>query len=206
MKKLLFALGVAAMLAFVGAPAQALTVPFTSDHCTGSCGTPPYGDVTLTQVGSDVTFLVRLFDGSGFVRTGAGDGMNFKFNGVGVSLGDIDTSGSSIPLSAAEANPQGSFCGDGGGCYNFGVFFTDQQNGGGSAIANDIVFTVEAATIAELMQPNNRNQIFVADILSGQTGRTGLVDVSPVPVPEPVTTFLLLGLGVVGLVGLKKTF
>ena len=204
MNKVFLAVGFAVMLAFVATPAQALTVQFTSDHCTGGCGTAPFGEVVLTQNGSDVDFVVSLFDGSGFVRTGAGNFNNFEFNGVGVALADIDTSGSSPALTAV----QGAFSGGGGGNYQFGVFFTGQANGGGAGISNDIKFTVDNATIADVTHLNNLNQIFVADIISGQTGLTGLVDVSSVPasVPEPAATLLLLGLGGVGVAGLRKKF
>ena len=76
--------------------AFATTYQFTSDHCTGGCGTAPFGTVTLTQVDADadgaaddVAFLVDMNAGFSFVETGAGDEMYFKFNGTGVVLSDI---------------------------------------------------------------------------------------------------------------------
>jgi hypothetical protein len=193
------------MLILVAAPVQADPITewtgyLTSDHCTVGCGTPPFGAVVLTQDGLDVDFTVTLYDSSKFVRTGAGDFMNFKFNGVDVVLADI-----SVPALLTAAT--GDFTGDGGGMYHFGVYYTGQANGGGAGISDPIAFTVANATIADLTQLNNLNQIFVADIISGQTGLTGLVDVSEgeegTPIPEP-STMLLLGLGLMSMAAVRR--
>jgi len=60
---------------------------------------------------------------------------------------------------------------------------------------------VTNATVAQLSTANALGNIFVADILCGQTGCTGLtgpVDVNTSAVPEPSTWGMLL-LGFVGL-------
>ena len=71
----------------------AITFDLTSDHCTGGCGTAPFGTVDVTQVGANVNFVVDLANGPpntvGWAKTGAADFQEFKFNATGVALGDI---------------------------------------------------------------------------------------------------------------------
>src|SRR5438093_12968052 len=66
----------------VAAPsAQAITFQLTSDHCTGGCGTPPFGTVDVTQSGANVNVTVTLAAGYTYAQTGSADGQIFKFNG-----------------------------------------------------------------------------------------------------------------------------
>src|SRR4051794_10840590 len=84
--------GAVALLAaglLTAASAAPLVFDLTSDHCTGGCGTPPFGSVTLTQNGTTVDVDVDLFGTNQFVKSGVGDFQNFKFNATGVVLGDI---------------------------------------------------------------------------------------------------------------------
>src|SRR5262245_58259397 len=78
-------------LLLLGADTAGATTIFnlTSDHCTGGCGNPPFGTVSLDQNGSTVDITVQLNSPNLFVRTGAADFMAFKFNATGVVLGDI---------------------------------------------------------------------------------------------------------------------
>jgi len=41
----------------------AITFDLTSDHCTGGCGTAPFGTVELTQLGANVQVIVDLANG-----------------------------------------------------------------------------------------------------------------------------------------------
>src|SRR5215510_8584259 len=96
MKFRALATGLALSVGFLGmttVASHALTFNLTSDHCTGGCGTAPFGTVTLTQNGTSVAFVVDLADGPpnavGWAQTGAADFQLFKFNATGVVTGDI---------------------------------------------------------------------------------------------------------------------
>jgi hypothetical protein len=173
---------------------QATTFDLTSDHCTGGCGTAPFGTVTLTQNGTSVDFVVDLANGPpntvGWAQTGAGDFQLFKFNATGVVVGDISVT-QTFAGQTLQANT-GTFNGDGTGTFAFGISCTTCGNGN-LGITSNVVFSVANATIADFLAENDKNVIFVADVFSGQTGNTGPVDVSPA-VPEP-STLVLYGLG-----------
>lgn len=196
-----FALVGAFALLFAGfvAPTNGLAIDFqlTSDHCTGTCGTAPFGTVSVTQAGANVNIVVTLGAGITYAQTGAADGQIFKFNGTGVVLGDIVV-GAHVPALVAAT---GAFNGDGTGDFIFGINCPSCGNGP-TGFGGAVSFTVNNATVAELTQANNLGNIFVADIL-GLNGNTGPVDVTAVPTPEP-STILLSGLGLGMLVGAYK--
>lgn len=179
----------------VSAPfAHADTFLLTSDHCTGGCGTAPFGTVAVNQNGTAVDVVVTLAQGYSFVQTGSADFQAFKFNGVGVVLTDL-TVDPHIPALLAAT---GAFNGDGTGNFAFGINCPTCQNGGAGAFTAPISFHVANATVADLTAPNNLGNIFVADVLA-PNGNTGPVDVStpPISTPEP-TTLTLLGVGLFG--------
>ena len=179
----------------VAGPANAIVFNITSDHCTGTCGTPPFGTVTVTQNGTTVDVDVHLFTGILFAKTGSVDFQAFKFNATGVVLGDITVNQNAVGQTlAADA---GAFNGDGTGNFGFGIICTTCGNGGSDAFGTDIIFHVASAVIADITAANAAGNIFVADIL-GLNGNTGPVDVTGPTIPEPAT-MLLLGSGLVGL-------
>lgn len=191
------ALVVAGLLMAPRAQATTMVFPLTSDHCTGGCGTPPFGEVTLTTNGADVDVTVSLNSPNWFVKTGSADFMAFKFNAIDVVLGDVtvDQTVSGKTLGATT----GVLDGDGTGLFSFGIECTDCGNGASDKFNDDIVFHVANATIADLTAPNDLGNVFVADILSdsalGGTGNTGPVDATMgFVVPEPGSSLLLLGL------------
>lgn len=198
-------IGVSALLlaGLMPSTGWAVDFQFTSDHCTGTCGTPPFGTVSVTQAGANVNFTVTLAAGYTYAQTGAADGQIFKFNGTGVAVGDIVV-GAHVP---ALVGATGAFNGDGTGDFSFGINCPSCGNGP-TGFGGAVSFTVNNATIADVTAPNNLGNIFVADVLA-PNGNTGPVDVTgtPTSTPEP-TSLLLLGVGLAGgfVARLRKKF
>jgi hypothetical protein len=168
-------------LLMAASSARADTFQFTSDHCTGGCGTPPFGTVTLLQNGTTVDVTVSLAAGFFWAKTGAADFMEFKFNGA-PSLASITVDQTFPGQTLAAAT--GNFSGDGTGFFAFGIACTTCGNGNLSPLNQNIVFHVANTTLAQLENANSSGNIFVADVFSSQTGNTGPVDVSGTPVPD----------------------
>jgi hypothetical protein len=184
-------------------PAQAVPTVYdlTGDHCSGGCGTPPFGNVSLVQNGTTVDVTVHLNSPNEFVKTGAADFQAFKFNATDVVLGDItvDQTVSGETLAAQT----GAFNGNGTGSFIFGIACTTCGGGSSDKFDDDIVFHVANALIADLTHPNGDGILFVADII-GSTGNTGPVYATgprpPQRVPAPAaltlvgTAFVALGM------------
>ena len=209
MRKWTLAAAVAVLVAGGATSASAIVFDLTSDHCTGGCGTAPFGTVDVTQVGANVNFVVDLANGPpntvSWAQTSQTDFQLFKFNASGVVVGDISIT-QTFAGQTLQANT-GTFNGDGTGPFSFGISCTTCGNGA-LGITSNLDFTIANATIADVTAGNPLN-IFVADVL-GTTGNTGPVDVStpPIGTPEPASTALLglslFGIGLVAALRRKK--
>src|SRR5262245_5644559 len=195
------AAGLALSVGFLGmttVASHAITFNLTSDHCTGGCGTPPFGTVSLNNNATGgVDFVVTLAAGYSFVQTGSADFQAFKFNATDVALTDISVNAHVPALVAAT----GAFNGDGTGNFTFGINCPTCANGAAGAFTNPILFTVINSVIGDFLNPNNLGNLFVADVLA-PNGNTGPVDVTAPAVPLPPAAFLfgtaLVGLGLLG--------
>jgi len=221
LKAILVLVGALCLLFYpASSKADSITVPstpadwkgyITSDHMDpgpNSAGTPPFGYVELWQINTDTVDLrVTLDPGNKFVSTGSGNFQDFLFNMTGgLGVGNITIEQNALYDLHASAGP---FSADGLGPMGFGIrgYITypndPQPIGGGDGFTTPIIFQVYSATgvtIAQLTTPNpiiggKGGNIFGIDMFSGQTGLTGLVDVSqegvPFPVPEPGILILL---------------
>src|SRR5437899_11325591 len=117
--------------ALMAVPAEALLFNLTSDHCTGGCGTAPFGTVNVVQNGTTVDITVDLANGPpntvSWAKTGAADFQEFKFNATGVVLGDITVNQTFAGQTLAAQT--GAFNGDGTGDFAFGIACTTCGNG-----------------------------------------------------------------------------
>jgi hypothetical protein len=173
------------MLAISTADASITTFQLTSDHCTGGClgGLTSLGTVTANDNGGNgtITFTVDVSaTNSTIVNTGF-DG-SFAFDLVGDPV--ITYSGVTAGFSPVGGNPVGAqnltqF--DGFGTFEYAVLRGVQ--GGGAGLPT-LSFTISNAannlTLSSLEQKffAGGSTFFVADVNSGATGNTGLVDAS----------------------------
>src|SRR5437867_5782782 len=72
-------------LAALSSPALAFQYTLNVDHCTGGCGTPPFGTVDVTQVGlitdGKVQITATLATGVNFINTGVAGALGFNIIG-----------------------------------------------------------------------------------------------------------------------------
>jgi hypothetical protein len=172
--------------------------------CSGGCGTGPFGQVTLSQVDTHtVNVSVLLFNGDGFVKTGAGKALEFNITGTpAITISDL-TSGFSEGPSPAKA---GSF-----GKFNYSVSCTGCGNGGSNPLPGPLDFDVVVASGLSVNDfiANKDGYFFVSDITGTHGSPRNVAANSGQPssapsVPEP-GSYALLGSGLC-LVGLFRKY
>jgi hypothetical protein len=167
----------------------------TSDHCTGGCGTSPFGTIDVTQDGFNTVLLtVNLTSGDNFVNTGFPGAFAFDISGAPTIAVLNLTTGWSLVSTTAAANHF-----DGFGNLDYALTCGVCGSGGSNAQPGPLSFDVTATDLTPTsfeqlssLPPGSQQAFFVADILgaNGNTGPVGAVD-PPSAVPEPGAPALL---------------
>lgn len=164
----------------------------TFDSCTGNCGPQAsFGTVTVHNLDSTtVSITVTLLNGNEFVTTGTHTGFAFNVS----KPATVDTATLPLHWSAVTSITEPAL-----GDFSNGVN-CDQGNSNsksGCAGSNPFVgtLTFHVLGVQESDFISNGSYYFAADILSGTTGKTGLVGAPGVTVttqvPEPASLMLL---------------
>jgi hypothetical protein len=183
------------LLAFANAAVANALFILDRDACAGTCGTGPFGTVTLMQTSPIlVTITEQLSQGELFAGTGAGQAFEFNVSHA-VTIGNL-AAGFIAGPTPATASAFGSFI--------FSVSCSVCQRGKLTNPGGPLSFTVSAPaglTIADFL-PNDRDYLFASDIrvTNGNTGNVAVLSngfVTPAnaaandPVPEPATSALV---------------
>jgi hypothetical protein len=201
------------------APAANASTTFDLDISNGCCGAGPYGTVQLSQNGSnEVDFLVNLNNGFDFIWGGQAGAFGFNLTVGGtpvvmVSPASVTAGFSSTVLGSTASQSEHM---DGFGSFNFAITGdANHTNGASQPIGQMLSFSVtdgSGISISNFLHDSTGGSIasyFSADIFctgcrSSATGIVGTDDISTTgAVPEP-STFLISGLGLVGLGLLRK--
>jgi hypothetical protein len=198
-------LGIGAFMLFAAVPQAKSSSVFTldKDGCTGTCGTGPFGTITLIQdTSTSVSVTLDLAANERFAGTGAGDALEFNVFGFSGTLKVTNLSPSS-GFSVGGADSASTF-----GSFLESIICTVCQGGSSSNPAGPLSFEVTSTgaagvTLADFVA-NTGGYYFASDIV-GTNGKTGNVATktfaagSPPPsAPEPVSV-VLVGVGLLAL-------
>lgn len=195
------ALPLGCFMAFAGLAKADLTYDLTVDSCSSACGPQAvFGVVDLSTVNVDtVQVKVTLNNGNEFVTTGTHTGVAFDIQGAQtVTLGTLPTGYVSAGTNTTVSEPGlGDFT-DGIDCSK-GNTTTKKGCAGSDPWSGTLEFDVSRSTGLTLSDftTDNKGYSFAVDIISGTTGKTGLVgSTTPVsgqnPLPEPSYVLLLI--------------
>jgi PEP-CTERM motif len=201
-------MGALSVATATGAEAAVQTYTVTSDHCTGGC-LPDTSTITATDVGSNLDITVTLASGDEFMSGPTGTGtagkntFGFQFSLSPITIASSLTSPPWTTNTTSSVNGSfsaGSFAMDGAGAYDYVMDIAGHGPSGVSTLS----FTIDNASTADIPSISG---VFAADILSGSTGNTGVVDFSlSSVVPEPSTwAMMLVGFVGLGFAGYRKT-
>ena len=211
MKKILFlsSVLVLASSSFAKADAIGTTSVFqlTLDGCSGTCGTSPFGTITLVQTATGVVTVTETLKATtpaeGFVATGAGEFLAWNLTGnPAISIGFL-TSGFGI-TGATSASSFGSF--------EYSVSCAGISCGPGASVTNPgpLSFTVtDAAGVNVSDFIGNAGGFFFASDILGVNGNTGNVAAGPGTTPPPPSvpepsSLMLFGTGLTAAAGLAR--
>jgi hypothetical protein len=180
---------------------ETLTFFQNSDDCTGGCGFSANNTVKVQDTGANtVTVTVQLDTSTNpdwvFLEpAGAGHEATFAFDLTGFnSLTSFTTTTSGFtPISTTS----GSLHMNGAGDFDYGLVF--DNGGAGNTDGSLLTFVLSAAGLSS---SSFVGMSFAADVFSGLTGLTGIIDFGastpPVPLPPAALLFgtALLGMGI----------
>ena len=190
----------------MGAPTSAsaatLSFPLTSDFCTGTCGTAPFGTVTATDIAAgEVQVTVTLTAGETFAKTGALSMNTLAWDLAGTpTLTDFTSAATNNQAVALASTTAGSIGGNGSGTWQYAIDCPTCGNGTSppqllSPITFDISATgLSTASFVQNPPSNGHAGLFFAADIMGANGNTGVVG-APTVVPGPI-----VGAGLPGLI------